>query len=216
MADEKNTFMKIIDTCGMLCPAPLISTKRALIDSPEETRFEILSDNATSRDNLMNYLIELGYEPLCEEHGGIFHIGFSAADSAGMRTNTVAATDAEEFCDAKPANRGNYIVVVRSHIMGNGDDELGALLMRSCINSLIELEELPSALILYNSGVLLASGECDTSLSLNMLEEKGVKIVLCGACVDFFGIKDHIVAGRIGNMLQINTMLSKTGHVIYP
>ncbi len=201
-----------IDTRGKLCPEPLIITRRAIADAPQGSAFEILSDNATARDNLMNYLRALGHGPVCDDRNGIFHIIFTV----GEATPAAGQVRAEDFCRAPQAPAGDYAVVVRSSVMGAGDDELGAMLMRSCLNSLAELDALPSAVVLYNSGVMLAVEGTDTAASLARLAESGVQVIVCGACVDYFGIKERLAAGTVSNMLSINNLLAGVGHIIYP
>lgn len=52
--------MKTIDTRGLLCPAPLIQTKKALKEAQSGDRFEIILDNDTACSNVVSYLKELG------------------------------------------------------------------------------------------------------------------------------------------------------------
>ncbi|HEX2974702.1 MAG TPA: NUDIX hydrolase N-terminal domain-containing protein, partial [Bacteroidales bacterium] len=44
--------MRIVDTKGQLCPAPIIAAKRALKDTVAGESFVILTDNNTSYTNL--------------------------------------------------------------------------------------------------------------------------------------------------------------------
>ena len=48
--------MRIVDTRGQLCPAPLIATKRALKETPEGESFMLLTDNQTSFNNVSRFL----------------------------------------------------------------------------------------------------------------------------------------------------------------
>jgi TusA-related sulfurtransferase len=48
--------MKIIDTKGQLCPAPLIAAKKVLRETVAGESFIILTDNKTSFDNLCRFL----------------------------------------------------------------------------------------------------------------------------------------------------------------
>ncbi len=100
--------------------------------------------------------------------------------------------------------------------MGNGSDELGKILIRGFLNSLIKQEQLPKHIILYNAGVLLAADGTDTADSLLELENKGVQIVLCGTCVDFFQIKEKIKTGLVSNMMHITSLLIEAPRVIVP
>jgi len=48
--------MRIVDTKGQLCPAPLIAAKKALKETAVGESFEVLTDNKTSFDNLSRFL----------------------------------------------------------------------------------------------------------------------------------------------------------------
>lgn len=213
--------MPTIDTCGRLCPEPLIMTKKALTGAAPGTPFEVLSDNDTARGNLMSYLVSLGFAPVCAQDAqGIFRIRFTAGDGS----TAVAAAPAEDFCTpaapmspaAPKVSAAGYAVVLRGNVMGAGDDDLGAMLMRSCINSLGDLDALPSVVVMYNSGVMLALAGTDTADALAALEGKGVRVMVCGACVDYFGVKERLAAGIVSNMLAINNALSQASHILYP
>ncbi len=202
----------IIDTCGRACPEPLVITRRAIAGAAPGSEFTVLNDNATSRDNLMSYLGSLGLAPSCEHSDGVYRISF-AVGAAGVQAGTPAPQD---FCAAPEPRTGGYAVALRSEVMGSGDDELGAMLMRMCINSLGELDRLPSVVALYNSGVKLCAEGTDTASSLAALAARGVRVVACGTCIDFFGLKGRTGAAETGNMLLINNLLAAASHIIYP
>ena len=48
--------MRIVDTKGQLCPAPLIAAKKALKETTAGESFMLLTDNQTSFDNLSRFL----------------------------------------------------------------------------------------------------------------------------------------------------------------
>ncbi len=114
------------------------------------------------------------------------------------------------------ADKPSFVVAFKSDKMGSGDDELGSLLIKAYINTLVENDNKPAALVFYNAGVLLAADECDTAPALQVLEEQGVELLLCGTCVEFYGLRERLAAGTISNMYTISDTLSSTGHVIYP
>lgn len=200
--------MKIIDTRGKACPAPLIMTKKAIKEASTGDKLEILSDNDTATCNLRDYLNEL-------------KVSFSETKDNNISTITVTVPEetdsnvsAESFC--RTTSSGDYAVVIKSDKMGTGDDELGAILLRAFINSLAESEKLPTSIILYNSGVKTALKNTDTALSLQKLEERGVTIIACGTCLEFFNVKERLAVGVISNMYKITELVSSAGHVVYP
>lgn len=203
--------MKQIDTRGALCPAPLIMTKRAIKGAVVGDMFEILSDNEVAVINLLSYLRELNIENVREQRDGIEVIRFVI----GGGIASVEDSRPEDFCTI-PSKRGQYVVVLKSRLMGDGDEELGELLMRSCLNSMIELDVLPKAIIMYNEGVRLAIDNTDSCIALKELEDAGVEVIICGTCVDYYNLKGQIKIGAISNMYKINTIVGEASHVVYP
>lgn len=204
--------MKRVDTRGALCPAPLIMTKKAIKGSNVGDELEILADNDIAVQNLLRYLKELNIENVQTKKGDITAIRFVIGNTSKLSVQEIPA---ELFCTV-PSNSGGYAVVLRSLSMGDGDSELGEMLMRSCLNSLIELDNLPSSIILYNEGVKLAINGTDSSLALEKLEGVGIELLICGTCIDFYELKEQINIGVISNMYKINSVLSNASHVVYP
>jgi len=110
----------------------------------------------------------------------------------------------------------SYVVCLRSDMMGSGDPDLGTGLMESFVESLNFQEELPSHVLLYNTGVRLGMKQSPACRSLSELEEKGSRIILSGTCVDHFGIQYDLGVGRISNMLLITGILVSADRVVCP
>ena len=100
--------------------------------------------------------------------------------------------------------------------MGDGDPELGQLLMETFVDNLKLQEQLPSHVILYNGGVKLAMKDSPVCNSLTELEELGTRIMLCGTCIDHYGLQFDIGVGMISNMVVITETLAAAGHVVNP
>ncbi len=94
-------------------------------------------------------------------------------------------------------------VFVATDSMGQGSEELGRLLMRGFLYALTERDTVPDRLILMNSGVRLAASGSESLANLKKLGERGVEILVCGACVEYFGLKADMAVGRISNMYEI-------------
>lgn len=101
----------------------------------------------------------------------------------------------------------NEVVVVNSDRLGSGDDKLGAILMSSFLRLLGQRDEMPEFVILYNAAVKLALANSETVDFLKVLQERGVTIISCRTCVEYFGIADQIGAGEIDGMVRIQEIL---------
>jgi intracellular sulfur oxidation DsrE/DsrF family protein len=77
------------------------------------------------------------------------------------------------------------------------------------------MDNLPTHIVMYNGGINLALKDTDTAIALGELEDKGVTIIVCGTCVDFYRVKEKVAVGRISNMYQIANILAEAGHVVY-
>ncbi len=86
----------------------------------------------------------------------------------------------------------------------------------SVMRPLRDLEKRPSRLILINSGVRLASEGSEVLGTLKALSEKGVEILSCGTCLDFYGLKEKLKVGMISNMYDIAQSLLEADRLIRP
>ncbi|OIP83486.1 MAG: hypothetical protein AUK44_05140 [Porphyromonadaceae bacterium CG2_30_38_12] len=200
--------MTLIDTKGQLCPAPLILAKKGIQEAAQGEEIEILTDNETSFHNLKNYLKELKLTPTITKQENVHILKLYKTDTLVDELNPAS------FCETpiKPT----YVVAIKSEFMGTGDDEIGHLLMEAFLDSLLESDKLPSAILLYNSGVKIALKETVTARSLQELENIGVPIYACGKCLEYYNVKEMIAVGMISNMFSITKLLTEAGHVIYP
>ena len=188
-----------VDAIGQVCPVPIIMTKNALKDI-EEGQVEVSVDNRISLENLQKMSKEMGYDYTVEERGDIFKIVINK-----MR-ESVELRESEE----------NTVVVIDSLHMGKGDVELGRILMKGFIYTLSEMEELPKTILFYNEGVKLAIEGAESLQDLKSLEERGVEILSCGTCLNFYGITEKLRVGSVTNMYTILERQMKATRVIKP
>lgn len=108
------------------------------------------------------------------------------------------------------------VVLIATDKMGHGDDVLGKKLMKAFTYALSEAEELPSYVLLYNGGAFLSQEGAETVEDLKKLEEKGVEILTCGTCTEFFEISETVAVGSITNMYEIVEICTEADSVIRP
>lgn len=99
-------------------------------------------------------------------------------------------------------------------VIGEGDPELGHSLIKMFFYTLSEKPDLPSAICFMNNGVRLVTENEQTIEHLKVLEAKGVKLIVCGTCLNFYGLTDMLQCGTIGNMYDIVETMTKAGKVI--
>ena len=59
--------MKTVDARGLYCPEPVIMTKKAL--ASKDSRYEVLVDNITARENVTRFAAHQGYQVSVTEQG---------------------------------------------------------------------------------------------------------------------------------------------------
>jgi len=190
---------KIIDATNLPCPRPLIMTKKGLAEKMPDERLVILINNETSKENVERFLRDNGIGVEITQTDELYTVYATGALRQSGRTQSASAC-----------------ICLTSNVMGRGDDDLGRLLMQGFVNTIGEAKPLPATLICYNSGIKLALDDSPVLASLKALEARGVDIIVCGTCADFFTVKDRISAGRISNMYEIIEKLSAASKVIYP
>ncbi|MGB7604008.1 MAG: sulfurtransferase-like selenium metabolism protein YedF [Lutisporaceae bacterium] len=188
--------MDNIDARGLKCPQPVILTKRAL---EEITSGEILTivDNVTARENLARLALNLNCQHEVEEKEGCYYV----------KIKKVGESIKKEIND-------DFIIVITTDKLGAGDAELGQLLMKTYIYTLNETKPYPKAIIFLNSGVKLVVEGVDTLENIQKLQEKGIEIISCGTCLDFYQLKDKLKVGIVGNMYTIVEYMHTAAKVI--
>ena len=193
----------IIDARGKACPTPVIMAKKAI--SAGESTFTVLVDNTTAVENLKRLAENQGFDAAVTEQGGAFHLAF-------VRTGCPAC---EEVVNSPlPAPGGDWAVFVGRDIIGDGDRELGTNLMRMFFYTLSQGEDKPGAVLFMNAGVKLPTLDEQVAEHLKALSAVGVEILVCGTCLNFYGLTDRLRVGTVSNMYDIVTRMQKAGKVI--
>ena len=192
-----------VNAIGQTCPIPVIMTKNALKEIAEGL-IEVSIDNKISKENIEKFSKEMGFSFTTREENGLFFIQINKTIE---KTSSVSSTS---------DNENNTIIVIASDKMGDGETALGETLMKGFIYTLTEMEILPKAILFYNKGVFLTASNETTIKDLRILEERGVEILSCGACLNFYHLENNIAVGSITNMYNIIDKQMKANKVIRP
>ncbi len=189
-----------VNAVGEVCPKPVIMTKKALKEI-ESGIVEVSVDNETSKENVEKMAKEMGYTSQTAENNGVFVITIN-------KTADIQKDESEK--------EENIVISIGSDKMGEGEEELGKILIKGFVYALTEMETLPKTILLYNKGVFLASTFDDTVKDLKVLEERGVEILSCGTCANFYHVQDKLKVGTVTNMYTILERQMKASKVIKP
>ena len=196
--------MSIIDCRGLACPQPVMTTKKAL-DQLKEGELMVLVDNTVSCNNVERFAQSQGCFVEVEQRGEDFSL---LIRKGKIRRETELTQEKEK---AK-----KVVVYINSHLMGNGDEALGSFLMKAFLKTLVDLDTKPNRLVLVNSGVQLASEGSKVLDTLMVLSERGVEILSCGTCLDFYGLKGKLKVGTVSNMVEIIQSMVEADRLIKP
>ncbi|MCL2617342.1 MAG: sulfurtransferase-like selenium metabolism protein YedF [Defluviitaleaceae bacterium] len=202
--------MTIINAVGDACPIPVVKAKRAAQASGPNQTIQITVDNEIATQNLEKMAQGMGLQFTSQAIAGGNYV-VNLVKGIGEPTQQSVAPNPERI-----SNGAGTVVAISSATMGNGDDALGASLMKAFIFTLTELEHLPSAVLFYNGGVHLTTEGSNALEDLTRLQERGCHILSCGACLNFFELKDKLQVGQVTNMLEIVERQAAAARVIKP
>jgi len=197
-----------VDARGQLCPKPLIMAKKALVQLAVGQEMTVLIDNETSKENVCRFLADNGAEVDCTEDENVFTI------RAKKLGEPASQAEIEDYC--KPSTSKGHAIAIKNDRMGFGSDELGQILIKAFVNTIGEVSPLPAAVVFYNNGIHLAVEGSPVIDSLEELQSRGVEILVCGTCLDYYGKKEQLRAGTVSNMYDILETLTTAAHVIVP
>lgn len=114
-----------------------------------------------------------------------------------------------------PANpMSSSVILVTNEGMGKADKELQLKLMATYLKLLGENVYLPNAICFYTDGVKLVIEGSPVLDSLHVLEQKGVRLIICSTCLNYFGLTNIVRVGIIGGMADILEAQVKAEKVI--
>jgi selenium metabolism protein YedF len=192
--------MEVLDLRGKRCPVPVVETKK-VIDRGNVNEITVVVDDDAARENVKRFLQSQGYDVSAEPREGATYLRGSktVGEEKGLKGKSK-----------------RIAVFISSETVGRGDDELGAILMKSFLYTLKEFDPAPWRIIFINGGVKLAAQGSPHLDLLNEIATRGTEILSCGTCLDFFRLKEKLGAGRITNMYDIIASLAEASVVIKP
>ncbi|OHW61618.1 SirA-like protein [Andreesenia angusta] len=195
-----------IDARGENCPKPVIMTKKALESIGAGEGIVTIVDNEMAKENVSKLLKSMDIDFKVDQKEGDYYI------TAGSVEVEIAGAGAKKDSDENVSK--NTVIMFDKDKMGHGNDELGAVLIKGFIYTLTELEELPSALLFVNSGIKLTTTGSAVIEDIKQLEARGVEILSCGTCLDYYGLQDGLEVGGVTNMYTIVEKLMEASNTI--
>jgi len=185
-----------VDARGLPCPQPVVRTRKALQEAGG-AGVRVLVDSPESRENVKRFAEGQGCRVECTEKDGCFELSITKGEPA-----------------AGGADERASVVFITTDRLGTGDRRLGEILMKAFLNTLWEAEPRPERLMFINDGVRLTIEGSEVLDTLELLEKSGVRILSCGTCLEFYGVKDKLRVGQVTNMYDTVESLLRADKVI--
>ncbi|TKX34704.1 sulfurtransferase-like selenium metabolism protein YedF [Campylobacter taeniopygiae] len=175
-----------IDCKDLDCPKPVVETKKALENLNNGESLEIILNSTISKNNVLKFLNSLNLNPTFKEH----------------QDEIIICVEKKEI-DLNQANPNEYSVLfLKTDKVGCG--ELGENLFVGFLDTLKNIKNIPDKIICVNESVLVNTDENHKAhKAMKELENLGVEIISCGACLEFFRKTKELKIGSIGNAYEI-------------
>lgn len=185
---------------GLPCPQPVLKCKNA-IDEQCPATLSVIVDNEAAQINVSRFLTTQGYEVTFEKTDNEIIISGTRSDAECAACSVMNDEQVATMTTHK------NLVFIASDIMGKGDNKLGQKLMYNFVATLKEMGTDLWRIILVNGAVNLAVTDHPCVKELQFLEKKGVSILVCGTCLEYFGLTSQKQVGEVTNMLDVVTSL---------
>lgn len=200
-----------VNAMGDACPIPVVKTLNAIKELNGSGTVCTLVDNKTAVENLSRLAESKGCTAKTEQLGEKeYRVTITIGEGAELPDS------ADDFCTIPTDCPDNTVVAVSADHMGEGDEVLGKLLLKSFLFALTQQEMLPKTLLFYNDGAFVT---CEGSASLEdleKLEELGVEILTCGTCLNHYGLTEKLRVGGTTNMYVIVEKQLRATRIVRP
>ena len=106
------------------------------------------------------------------------------------------------------------IIQITNDGMGKGDPALQHKLIVKYLELIQMNESLPNAITFYTDGVKMVVEGSPVLEQLRALESKGVRLIVCSTCLEYYKLTDKVKIGIVGGMTDIIEVQVKAEKVI--
>jgi intracellular sulfur oxidation DsrE/DsrF family protein len=106
------------------------------------------------------------------------------------------------------------VILLTREGMGFADAVLQHKLLDTYLNLLLKSESLPNAICFYTEGVRLVVEGSPHIEQLSQLEQRGVRLIICSTCLNYYGLTEKVRVGIVGGMADILEAQTRAGKVI--
>lgn len=100
-------------------------------------------------------------------------------------------------------NNSSTVILLNNDGMGSADEALRHKLIRVYLTMLQENGFYPGAICFYAGGVKLVIEGSPVLDLLKAFEARGVRLIICTTCLQYYGLSDMVAVGIVGGMNDI-------------
>jgi selenium metabolism protein YedF len=209
-----------LDLRGLNCPEPVLKTKK-LFDDQTIKGAQILVDGEINVQNLRRLAGSLQLSFSSRPQDDHFCVALSRSNSPGDISSKADETFKPQSqppirSSADKDAKTTTVIFINKNTFGDGDKEFSNHLLNIFLQTVLESGHVPQAILLANSGVKLLDTNASFRKVLDDFKSKGVEVLACGLCVDFYELNDAIAKEQITNMFAICEYLFAADKVICP
>ncbi len=226
---------KSLDLRGLTCPEPVLRTKK-LIDDQSLSCIEVLVDSEVNVQNLTRLGNSQKLSVICEAADEHFRVVMQRSTTISKEQESAEhhhhATAPKTKVSSTIAAGGNTIsstatetiILISRNTFGEAhgseksteDHDFSANLLNLFLQTLLQSGHEPRAILMVNSGVKLMDPDGPYIKVLNELKEKGIEVLACGLCLDYYGLKSKVPVEQVTNMFAICEYLFSADRIISP
>lgn len=215
---------KQVDLRGLSCPEPVLRTKK-IIDDQTVSSVEALVDSEVNVQNLERLARSQNLHVKNESLGDHFRVsidrkdgGKALEDHKNEHANLQAA---KSQVKTEVTRGGGTVVFISRDTFGQGadhekDHDFSNNLLNVFLQTIQQSGLKPRAILMANSGVKLMDPASATYKVLSDLKEGGTTVLVCGLCLDYYGLKEKVPVEQVTNMFAICEYLFAADQVISP
>jgi len=211
MTEQKTGTKKELDLRGLVCPEPVLRTKKLLEDA-SIGKVEALVDGEVNVNNLSRLARSLKLNFTSTAHQDGFKVVLAKESSPAEHVHDQPQTQQK---NSASESVGSVIMLTKDKF-GDGDPEFSTTLLNMFLQTVFTSGQRPRAILMANTGVRLMAPDSPALKVLNDFRQEGVEVLVCGLCVDFYGLKGKIPVEQITNMFAISEFMFAADKIISP
>jgi|GEM_PF-728825 len=188
--------MKEID-CRGLPYLKIIREIKKYFNSIGEGEAIVIVNSELGRSNVLRYAAHKGYQLDEENEENRFLIKIE-------KRGCLEVEDEGEI----------FSILITREKLGEGDDDLGKILMNEYFEVLNEYDKLPKEILFLNSAVKLFHKDSKAIEGIRLLYKKGVNLLINDTSLEYYNLTDQITFGEITSMYDMVVAMKKAKKLI--